>query len=414
MKEKLRAAAALLLPVPAAILLGALLLVCVRAIPSDMLRQRAAESAALNYSELRPELLPQVEISQLDNYTDSLMLNLCLTESGSPVRDALSSPFTSYGGDDAAEDFRLLAAGAEGGTQIPYTRYWHGWQLFLRPLLLFANLSTIRYLLMALELALTVLLVGKLCGGRPERGIPFLAFWLSLYPPGLFFSLQYGSVYCVTLLGCLGVLYGKEEKRPLLFELLGIAVAYLDFLTYPLVALGVPLALVLTKTAGTERHIGRRAEKAFFLCVCWGFGYALMWAGKWVLAGLLTGVDAVGDSLSTAAFRMSGQTQDEAITALSAIGRNLSFFAYKGLLLSLLLLAAALLFLLLRRGSRPVLAADVLGLLACAAMPFVWYALLANHSQIHAFFTFRELGVTVFALFSLLLLPLRAPPDAGE
>jgi hypothetical protein len=319
----------------------------------------------------------------------------------------LASPFTSYGGGDAVEDFRLLAAGTPGGTQINYTRYWHGWQLFLRPLLLFANLSTIRFLLMVLELTLTLLVTARLCRRDVLAGLPLLAFWLSLYPPALFFSLQYGSVYCVTLLGCLGLLYGKEKHPALLFELLGIAAAYFDFLSYPLVALGVPLALYLSLTAGSERRLAPRAGDALGLCFCWGFGYAFMWAGKWLLTSLLTGIDAVGDSLSSAAYRIAGQTGEERITALTAIGRNLRFFAYKGLLLSLALLAAAGLWLLLRRKRRGVCAADVLGLLGCALMPFVWYALLANHSQIHTFFTYRELGVTVFALFSLLTLPLR-------
>ena len=117
----------------AVLLLGPVLLIAVRMIPAERIAPRAVESSRLNSAEMRPELLPQVEASSLDNYTDSLMLNVCLTESGDPIQDMLLAPFTAYGGDNAVEDFRLLCEGAEGGVQTAYLRYWHGWQLFVRP-----------------------------------------------------------------------------------------------------------------------------------------------------------------------------------------------------------------------------------------------------------------------------------------
>ena len=51
------------------------------------------------------------------------------------------------------------------------------------------------------------------------------------------------------MLGCLLIIWKhdkiKAERMYLLFLALGIATSYFDFLTYPFVTLGVPLALML-------------------------------------------------------------------------------------------------------------------------------------------------------------------------
>ena len=399
-------------------IVGAVLLFFVRLIPSSALAARAAESAALNYTEQRPELLPNVPVSLLDNYTDCLMLNICLSDSGSAFRDMLDCPLTMYGGEDATENFRRLAAGDPTGRTVDYARYWHGYQLLLRPLLLTMNLSSIRYLLMSLELALSAVLIGLLwTRGGARLALPWLAFWLSLYPPALFFSLQYAAVFCTAALSCLAILCLRERSDGallLVFQLGGILTAYLDLLTYPLAALGCPLVLLFSLEAGRGADLRRRAGQMLGLCLAWGFGYASMWAGKWLLAALFTGAPAVSASLSTAAFRIAGQVEGLRISALGAIRRNLFFLGYKGLLLDFAVLLALWLALRVRRGGRRLPPGDAAALLVCALMPFVWYALLQNHSSIHAFFTFRDLSVTVYALFSLLFLTLGDDPRSAR
>ena len=41
----------------------------------------------------------------------------------------------------------------------------------------------------------------------------------------------------------------------------------------------------------------------------------------------------------------------------------------------------------------------LLGIVAC--YPFLWYAVLTNHSYMHDWFTYRELAITVFAVSML-------------
>ncbi len=46
-----------------------------------------------------------------------------------------------------------------------------------------------------------------------------------------------------------------------------------------------------------------------------------------------------------------------------------------------------------------------------AAYPFVWYAVLKNHSFIHSFFTYRELAITLYAVLAFIAV-YRAGGDA--
>ena len=67
--------------------------------------------------------------------------------------------------------------------------------------------------------------------------------------------------------------------------------------------------------------------------------------------------------------------------------------------LLVLLLAAALLWALVSKRYRLRFSWNrVLPLLVIALYPFVWYAVLRNHSMIHAYMTHRNLAVTVMAV----------------
>ena len=65
----------------------------------------------------------------------------------------------------------------------------------------------------------------------------------------------------------------------------------------------------------------------------------------------------------------------------------------------LLVLGALLGYLVLVKKFRLRLSASTLvPLVLCALYPVVWYAVLRNHSMIHAYMTHRDLAVTVMAL----------------
>ena len=52
-------------------------------------------------------------------------------------------------------------------------------------------------------------------------------------------------------------------------------------------------------------------------------------------------------------------------------------------------------------GGKPLNIRRLPPVLFCAALPFMWYMVLLNHSAEHAFFTYRALCVTLFAGVSM-------------
>ncbi|MBS5962357.1 MAG: hypothetical protein KH307_01540 [Varibaculum cambriense] len=89
-------------------------------------------------------------------------------------------------------------------------------------------------------------------------------------------------------MGTLAVLAGhnyfqKHKLWPDFFMILGMAVSLLDFLTYPVLALGIPLVMyvIVRQEAGILKIIG--------LSCSWAAGYIGFWSLKWILGAIFAG-----------------------------------------------------------------------------------------------------------------------------
>ena len=124
-----------------------------------------------------------------------------------------------------------------------YARYWHGYLVFLRPLLFFMDYRGIRALI-NLGVVFTLLLItGTLI--RQKRYcliLPFLCTALFLRPLAIAFSIQFSSVYYVMIFSLFLILVCRNQMEQdgrylYLFLINGMITAYLDLLTYPAAAL---------------------------------------------------------------------------------------------------------------------------------------------------------------------------------
>ena len=132
-------------------------------------------------------------------------------------------------------------------------------------------------------------------------------------------------------------------------------------------------------------------------------GYLLCWASKWVLAVLVTGQNVIADALHQVGVRTAADTWH----GMELTWSNIFTFIYKTLndkhLLWPLLLAVVLLLALFAAGirSRQQLV-RALPLLLCTLMTPAWFFVLRTHSIQHGWFTWRALGLTLFAGLSFL------------
>ena len=390
-----------------ALLLGAY------ALPGAPVRAHLVPSAATIVDEGLYPAFFGFKLFQMDNYTDTLMLMEAATadETG-PLAAMMTN--TAYNVDNfetLGEDLAAyLAARQSGGPDaaaqaglepFSYARYWHGYLIWLRPLLClmpYTGVRVVQYLALAALLAAVLVLLRRRCGGRA-------AVWFAVSQAlvTVFFvphQVQYFTCFAIAYAGCVWVLAKPRRSDVLCLGLvaLGAATAFCDLLVTPVLTLGLPLACWLLQPQQRLRAGGRQCALCVGGCLCWGVGYGLCWASKWVLAGLITGQDVLGDALRQVGVRTTADTWH----GMALTWGNIFTFVYttlqsRGLFWPLAVLAVAALALFACSVRSRAALAKAAPLALAAALPLAWYAALRTHSIQHGWFTWRALGLTLFA-----------------
>jgi len=344
----------------------------------------------------------------LDNYTDSIMLGNAVfsNQQASILERSLDIYRPQYG--DSLPTYSLLAYlnEYEGASIVSYPRYWHGYLVFLKPLLLITGYLGIRTANRIVQLLLAAFILAALLKYNQKRLIfPFLAAFLFLRPAAVALSLQYSSVFYLSMLSILVIAVcndklKKGKRFQYYFLVLGIITNYIDFLTYPIATLGLSVTMCLAMEP--DESCPANIRKVVLYSVFWGFGYFGMWIAKWAAASLLLRKNVFQDALVQARFRVSGSVDGHVITRFDAIYKNV-MVGFGGIWIpASIIFAAAFLYGLwnCRFHVKEFLIHAVPYLLVCL-MPFTWYAILQNHSFIHPAFTYRSLSAFVFAFLSM-------------
>lgn len=382
-------------------------------LPSERAAMHVRESAAmLDEENLYKELSAGDKTTRQDYFTDIVMLTTA-----------------AYGGDEnpidkAINNYRIRKDGAslqeacrncgklsgEESEKLEYSRYWHGYVVFLRPLLQFLNLNEIRSLnLFFVILCLCTLTHLLYVRKKGKYIIPLLLAYCVLNPMAISVSLQYSTIFYVTSLSLIVFLrfYGCTtfiKNQWLFFMIIGMATSYFDFLTYPVVVLGFPLIISLameekmTMKSGMKRLVGYSA--------IWCVGYVGMWASKWGLSSLIMRKNYFVSAIQALQFRSGGEIPSgEAsqsvrlmqvlISKFEAIEHNMVIYLAAAFIL------VCVIGVLVSKGRRQYLPTSF-SILLVAIYPVIWYAGTRNHSAIHVF-TYRGLSVSVFALTAFLL-----------
>lgn len=391
----------------AAVSLGTLLQIGAFSIPVEYTRYSMDSSAGLLMEEEYPEMSSWFT-SRLDNYTDALMMLHASHDAGYsiPVQAML---VCRPGMENIDNPVELLRAhyqdGADYYGNIPYSYYWHGYLVFLKPLMTIMNLSGIRVVNGIAQTALLLWILRRLHRRNLKYCIiPFLVTVLFLNPVVIAMSLQFSTCYYLILIGVLLILHLKHisVKRAVpLFFFLGAATSFLDFLTYPLAVFGIPAAVYCCLRG--RMTLQETLQEGSTLLGNWLTGYLGMWCGKWIVGSCITGTNVLrfGAAKITERTALNPELSGQTVNYLrSAVSQNLKAFLYTPAVL-LLVLALAYGVYLWFRGGRLGAAAFFLECTPyclLAAMPIIWYLAAANHSVIHYWFTNKALSVSLFCL----------------
>ena len=389
------------------------LLLAAYALPGERVRQNVYDSALTIQSEgLYPEYFG-FKLFQMDNYTDTLMLFEAASADELPPLQAMMTN-TAYNvdnfetlADDLAwyieKDWSTGAQRTDAPALEPfsYARYWHGYLLWLRPLLLVTSYTGVRmvqYIALFALLAVVLVQLRRRCGLR--AAVWFAVSQLAVSVWFVPHQVQYFTCFFIAYAGCAWVLARPRRSDVLCLGLLvlGTATAFCDLLVTPILTLGLPLACWLLEPQQRLRGGVPQCALAVGGSLCWGTGYALCWASKWVLAGAVTGQNVLADALHQAEVRTTADTWH----GMKLTWRNIFAFLYdtlnsRHLFWPALVVLAALiaLFILSVRSKAALVRALPLALTAC--MTPAWFVLLRTHSIQHGWFTWRALGLTLFA-----------------
>lgn len=415
----LKSAACMAAGILASALAATLLLCAVYALPTDRIDKNVQQSARTIREEGTYPKLSQWFTSQLDNYTDSIMLLEAAYDSNTSI---LNQSMSAYRGRmEGKHPAKTLIAhyvqGEAFDSVASYSRYWHGYLLFLKPLLQVMDYHSVRILNGVVQTLVTAMICFLLVRrSMSVYVIPFLITYGMLMPVALAKALQYSSCFYAFSAGVLALLLIKKEALDLrakwVFFCVGIGTAFFDLLTYPIAAYGIPavFCLALTESESLKKRIGNLIRNGIF----WVVGYGGMWFAKWVFASVVTGENVIAVGTDALMNRTSNIGADgiEQINLLSCEGINYAKFfttPVTGLLIIFVLYFAVQCIRKRRELTLGSTGKKALPYIVAGLAPVVWFAVAANHSQTHAWFTNKACAVSVLALCFALISVIHKP-----
>ena len=404
MKMRFKTCLKVLLVLAAAITAGTVLMMAVYLLPVGAIKENAADSADIFAAEGNyPKLIQRRFNTTLDNWTDATILAEAAYdgEENAAVK-AMLNFHEEVTGENQAESFVRIYSGEEGLNiqKAEYGRYWHGYLLFIKPLLMVMNYGGLRELMAFVQLMLFAILEYELI--RRKKGIyavPTAFVYALLNPAAVSMTINYAIMFFLIFAELIFIvrhdgIYRERGNWVVHFAVVGCMTSFFDYLTYPLAGFGLAMLLLLALYPDKPAEDLIQTVKSG---AAWIFGYVGMWGSKWIIGTCISGVNIIENARDTVAMRSGGDVGEgfsRLALSFNAIYKNLSAGR---LVLGITLLAV--LGCLVRacvRKTRPDIRRLLL-LCAFMAAPLLWYAFAANHSYIQYFFTYRTLSVSVFA-----------------
>lgn len=350
--------------------------------------------------------------SQLDNFTDSIMLLEAGNDSNNSIinramlvyRDTLpnKNPYEVL--------IEKYIHNKQSFSTMTYSRYWHGYLSILIPLLSFMNYLDIRTANAITQTLFAIIFAALLYKKKLKHLIiPYVLSILMMCLPAIANCLQFSSCYYIMTIGSLIILISDDLniKPNYIFLFIGICVAFFDFLTYPIATFGFPMIIYLS--CNEEKKL---EDKLFCLVKCgvfWLFGYGLMWFSKWVIASLTTDEKAISYAFKAFAYRTSNTSPEgHRHSVLYVIYNNvLAFFKTPFTIAVLIFILIIIVKIYKNESFDKIKKASLLYYFApygiLAILPILWYCFATDHSAMHYWFTNKSLIVSLFSILVFLV-----------
>ncbi len=298
-------------------------------------------------------------------------------------------------------------------SMISYPRYWHGYLLILKPLLIIFDYKQIRYINMILLLFAFILTSINIYNNiNTVAGLSFISSMLLTNIFIIPMSLQFSSVYYIMFI-TLNILISFSEINNrnhiiYLYFITGCLTSFFDLLTAPLLTLGFLLSIGIIKKVDNNsiKYIIKNS-------LLWGIGYTATWISKVIIATIIIKENIIMNAFKTGLYRIGMESQNNFSLWHSIIKNfkllNISIFTnptnsfpkFFVLITTLIFIFTILIIYFRKRISCNF--KHIIPLLIISTSPYIWYIIMSNHSTIHYWMTYRSQSISIFCILYILL-----------
>ena len=255
----------------------------VSSLPGQAIRNNIRESLPLLEKEGDyPRIGGESVTNQLSTFTDSTMLNIIYNINNyNPIKSGLRNSLYRISGPYKSNLRILSLKEVVENSQLPniqYARYWNGYMVIIRPLLIFTTFSGIRNFFQIVFFLLFAAIIGLIHKHFSLIICLFFAGSLALVnyaivPFSLLFSGTFFIAFCAMIL-FLAYPTINNQNIALLFFIIGAITSFMDLLSTPMLTFGLPaIIVVLLKGLDKKKNhcdIGFYLYYGYFAHGVWG------------------------------------------------------------------------------------------------------------------------------------------------
>jgi hypothetical protein len=277
-------------------------------------------------------------------------------------------------------------------TWLPYPRYWHGYRVVLDPMTAWIPMYPVRYLMLAAMIAALTWFAFEL------RSLAGADVALALIVPtvvltDLWINWNYAAQTIAIIVIFAGSAVAARKARSPDSNLILIAAVFGSLFNYVDFLINVPWQPMLIAFVALAARRG--VPETFAIVVAWFAGYSLTWASKWAIA--VAAGASWSDIFEVITYRLNGDAPGYVRHHfLAPTSKVLDYLYHETRSAMLFLLLLPTLLLPVRRW--PNLKRFAL-LSSPLLIPFGWFELLSNHTQIHTWMVYR----TAASCFGILI-----------
>ena len=373
------------------VMVGFVLIIAVNALPTDGIKRNLKESVDVIVTEGYAYPIIQSKAACLDNFTEALVMSGCAYESNqSVIKKAMNVPVLMGSPIRYLNDY-LNDKEVEFHN---YARYWHGYQVILKPAYSVFNYQQMRNINYVFQGIVLVVLIYFLI--KQKKFISLIAFliaYFSIQPIAIGANLHFSWVVYIAMIASIVILKNKskQEWTPEGVMLIsGMCTSYMDLISAPLITLGIPLFFILDD----EEHGKWKLKELLINSFVWCVGYAGMWISKWIIGSAILGRNVFKEALETAKYRSGNKDGWWELLAYEVVEENWKLIP-AAQIVTIAVFVMLFVFIFFRKDGVKVVNKQYIIL---SLYPIIWILCMQNHSWVHFYFTYRILSILVVSL----------------